>query len=155
MSKAATSTTSEESAKQALAAAAVTGDTPAPHPELNGLILQLPGAPQLYLVLNAFRCWIPDPQTANNLFNSGFTIVPDINIGVVALGAPLTSGAILAKGDASDTVYLVTNGVKMGIPSPDVFNRYQFNWNKIQTFPQIVIDYLPTGPVVQGPQPLA
>ena len=79
----------EATTQQALAAAAGTtqaGTTPQPMPELNGLLLQLPGAPQIYLVLNGFRCWVPDPATFNNLFVSGATIIQDINIGVVSQG---------------------------------------------------------------------
>jgi hypothetical protein len=154
MSTPAASTNSEASAKQVLAAAAASGDTSAPHPELNGQLLQLPGQPAVYLVLNAFRCWVPDPTTFNNLFNPGTKPILDPNIGLISAGTALTSGAMLAKGTASATVYLLTYGVKMGIPSGDVFNAYHFNWSAIQTFPQIVIDSIPTGPNVDGPHPI-
>ena len=155
MSSAATSTT-EAKAKQFLSKAVGTaqvGVTPAPAPELNGLLLQLPTAPQCYLVLNGFRCWIPDTTTFNNLFIPGAKITFDIGIGAVSEGTPLSVGACLVRGNGTDqTVYLVTNGVKMGIPSMAVFTDYQFNPATVQTVPQIVIDFLPTGPIVQGPQ---
>ena len=139
--------------KQALAAAAGTaqaGVTPQPMPELNGLLLQLPGAPQVYLVLNGFRCWVPDPATFTNLFVSGATIIPDINIGVVAEGQPLTSGAVLAQASGSAPVYLVSNGVKSWIPTPAIFSRYQFNASKIQVVAPILINSIPNGPDVQA-----
>lgn len=151
---AAASETIVKATKAALAAAVGTasvGVTPEPRPDLNGLLLQLPGSPQVYLVLNGFRVWVPDSTTFSNLFNSGATIVQDINIGVVSEGAALTSGAVLAQGNASPQVYLVSNGEKMWIPTPDIFNRYQFNSGNIQTLPQIVIDFLPNGPNLQGP----
>jgi len=143
----------ETTTKQTLSAAVGTaqvGVTPEPMPQLNGLQLQLPGAAPVYLVLNGFRCWIPDPTTYGNLFVPGATIVQDINIGVVSEGPALSSGAVLAQGSASPQVYLVTNGVKMWIPSPAIFNRYQFNSAAIQVVPQIIIDSIPTGPNVQA-----
>jgi len=151
------STTTEQSIKHALAALAAKAGTaqggldPEPAPEINGLLLQLPTNPATYLVLNGFRCLVPDPQTMQNLFNNNPTITPDINIGLVAEGNPLTSGAVLVVANGDPTVYLVTNGVKMGIPSPGVFNDYQFNWGKIQTIPLAVLNCIPTGPIVQGP----
>jgi hypothetical protein len=144
----------EAATKQALAeavGAAQVGITPEPMPQLNGLLLQLPGNPKVYLVLNAFRCWVPDPATFNNLFVAGATITPDINIGVVSEGPALSSGAVLAKSTDSDRVYLVSNGVKMWIPSPAIFTRYQFNSAKVQVVAPILINSIPNGPDLQGP----
>lgn len=144
----------ESTAKEALATAvgsAQVGVTSQPMPSLNGLQLQLPGAAPVYLVLNGYRCWIPDPQTYHNLFLSGATIVQDINIGVVSEGPALSSGAVLASAEGSPAVYLVTNGVKMWIPNPDIFNRYQFNAGAIQVVAPILINSIPSGPDVQGP----
>ena len=154
MTTAAASADMEKTAKQVLAKAVGTaqiGVTPAPAPQLNGLLLQLPGAAPVYLVLNGFRRWVPNPQTFQNLFASGATIVSDIGIGSVSEGAALTTGAVLAKGQGSAPVYLVSNGVKMWIPNPDIFARYQFNGAKIVEVPQILIDCIPSGPNLEGP----
>ena len=150
----AAATTSEQTAKSYLAAAvgsAQVGVTPAPAPELNGLLLQLPGAPAIYLVLNAFRRWVPSPVTMANLFKGNPTVVPDIGIGAVSEGAALSVDAILAQAQGRAEVYLVSNGVKMWIPNPDIFNRYQFNSAKIQVVAPILIDSIPSGPNVEGP----
>ena len=143
----------ETRTKETLAAAVGTaqvGITPQPMPELNGLLIQLPGAAPIYLVLNGYRCWIPDPTLAN-LCVPNPSVFLDINIGVVSEGPAITSGAVLAKAVGTDTIYLVTNGVKMAIPSPDVFNRYQFNWSTVQLVAPVLIDFIPTGPDVQAP----
>jgi hypothetical protein len=142
----------QASTQQALAAVAGTaaGSTPQPMPELNGLLLQLPGAPQVYLVLNGFRCWVQDSTTFNNLFVSGATIIQDINIGVVSQGPPLTSGAVLAQASGSAPVYLVSNGVKCWIPTPAIFSRYQFNSGNIQSCAPVIINSIPNGPDVQA-----
>ena len=142
------------STKETLANAVGTsqvGVTPEPMPQLNGLLLQLPGAAPVYLVLNGYRCWIPDSTTYNNLFVSGATIVQDINIGVVSEGAALSSGAVLAQASGSPTVYLVSNGEKWGIPSMDIFTRYQFNASNIQSCAPVIINAVPNGPDIQGP----
>ena len=144
----------ETTTKETLAAAVGTaqvGITPEPMPQLNGLLLQLPGAAPVYLVLNGYRCWVPDPGTFQNLFVSGASIFQDINIGVVSEGPALSSGAALIQGAGTPQVYLVTNGVKMWIPTPTIFTRYQFNSAAIQIVSQVVLNSIPTGPDVQGP----
>ena len=144
----------QSSTAKALAAAVGTsavGVTPEPMPQLNGLLLQLPGNPKVYLVVNGFRCWIPDSATFNNLFPSGATIVQDINIGAISEGPPITSGAVLAQASGAAAVYLVTNGQKCWIPSPDIFNRYQFNGGTVQVVAPILVNSIPSGPDLQGP----
>jgi len=140
--------------KAALAAAVGTGQvgvTPQPMPQLNGLLLQLPGAAPVYLVLNGYRCWVPDSATFSSLFVNGATIVQDINIGVVSEGPAISSGAVLAQANGSAPVYLVTNGEKMWIPSPAIFSRYQFNSSNINGCAPIIINSVPNGPDLQGP----
>ncbi|HKR15473.1 MAG TPA: hypothetical protein VJT15_25625 [Pyrinomonadaceae bacterium] len=150
--------TTEAAAKKFLANAVGTkqiGVTPAPAPELNGLLLQLPGAPQVYLVINGFRRWVPDTGTFNNLFVLGAKIVQDIGIGAVSEGDALSSGAMLIKGSSSVNIYLLSNGVKMWIPSPTIFQINQFNSAAVLTLPQIVVDSIPSGPDIQPPTPIS
>jgi hypothetical protein len=126
-----------------------TSATPEPRNDLNGLLLQLAGEAAVYLVINGFRRWVPNMDTHNNLFVGNAKITP-FDISQVSLGPQLSDGAVLAKGD-SDAVYLVSTGVKMLIPSMDIFNRYQFNTSKIKKVPQVVIDSIPNGPNLEGP----
>lgn len=149
--------TNSAQVSQILAAAAGSaqlGATPEPHPELNGLLLQLPGNPKVYLVINGFRCWVPNPATFNNLFVPGATITPDVNIGVVSEGPALSDGAVLAKSTAADPVYLVSNGVKRWIPSQPIFQRYQFNAKNIQLVAPVIMDAVPSGSNIDGPSPI-
>lgn len=151
------SNTSAAQVSAILAAAAGTaqlGATPEPHPELNGLLLQLPGNPKIYLVINGFRCWVPNPTTFNNLFVPGATVTPDVNIGVVSEGPALSDGAVLAKSTVADPVYLVSNGVKRWIPSQEIFSRYQFNGANIQLVAPVIMDSVPSGSNIDGPSPI-
>ncbi|SFI44104.1 hypothetical protein SAMN04515618_12434 [Collimonas sp. OK307] len=102
----------------------------------------------IYLVKNGQLQWIPDPTTYNNLFVSwNGVVVSDYLINNIPHGPTLTTGAILAKG-SSATVYLITNNQKQGIPDMATFNKFYFNSKTIVTLPQIVIDFLLTGPNV-------
>ena len=132
------------------AATAVAG-TVAPDPKDNGSLRQLPDSPQIYLILNGLRRWIPDMTTLIGLFVSGTNAVSDSNLGNIEEGAPLTSGAVLAQGSGSAEIYLVTNANKMWIPSMDVFNAYHFDLGKVQVVAPILLNLIPSGPDVQGP----
>jgi hypothetical protein len=133
------------------ATAAPVGITPTPMPQLNGTLRQAPGAPQIYLVLNGLRCWIPDMTTLTNLFLPGVTAVSDPNLDQISVGNPLTSGAVLGQADGTAPAYLITNGVKMWIPDSNTFNAYQFNSKCIQFVQPVLIDFIPIGPNVEGP----
>jgi len=128
------------------------GITPAPAPQLNGTLQKDPNAPPVYSVINGLLCWIPDLQTMSNLIAPPPTINPNQNLAEIAVGTPLTSGAVLVKGDVDDSTYLVSNGVKMWIPTETIFGNYQFNWAKVVVVPQIVINSIPDGPQLDGPQ---
>lgn len=102
----------------------------------------------VYLILHGHLRWIPNPTTYTNLFASwDGIIVSDYLVDNVPGGPALTNGAVLAKGSGSP-VYLVTNGQKLWIPNPETFNKFGFSWDKIVTVPDVVIDFIPTGPVV-------
>ena len=125
------------------------GVTPSPAPQYNGMLQQEPNTAPVYQVINGLLCWIPDLQTLSNLIVPGAKAQ---NLGDIAVGTPLTSGALLVKGDVDPSAYLVSNGVKMWIPNETIFGKYQFNWAKLVTVPQIVINSIPDGPSLDGPQ---
>ena len=100
----------------------------------------------IYLVLNGQLCWIPDPTTYNNLFSSwNGVVVSDYLVDNIPQGQQLTSGALLVKSPSGAPVYLLTNGKKRWIPSPDVFAKFSFNSAKVVNLPQVVVDALPQG----------
>ena len=61
------------------------------------------------------------------------------------IGPVLTYRSVLAKGAEAAAIYLVTNGQKMLIPNPPVFDLFNFAPNKVVVVPQVVIDFLPQG----------
>jgi hypothetical protein len=140
------STNSEQQAGQVVGA---TSATPEPRNDLNGLLLQLAGEAEVYLVINGFRRLVPNMDTFYNVFVRSAKITP-FDISQVSLGPQLSHGTSLVNGESAD-VYLVSTGVKMLIPSMDIFNRYQFNTSTIKKLPQVVIDAIPNGPNLEGP----
>jgi len=99
----------------------------------------------VYLILHGQLRWIPDPITYNNLFKDWNGIgVNDYLVDNVPRGVPLTSGAVLAKG-SGPAIYVVTNGQKLWIPDPTVFNKFYFNSGKVVTVPDVIINSIPQG----------
>ena len=123
----------------------------APNPKLNGSMRNFPNAPQIYLILNGTRRWIPDMTTLTNLFVSGTTSTADPNLGDITEDSPLTSGAVLVQASGSPQVYLLTNFHKLWIPTMDIFNQYHFDLKKVQVVSPILLQFIPSGPDVQGP----
>lgn len=116
-----------------------------PRPDLAGLRLTpLKGGPVYLVNPEGFLQLIPNPQTYNNLFRDWNNIVKADLIGI-AMGNPLTDGAVLAKADNSDAVFIVTNGVKRWITSAASMDKYYFSWNAIVTAPHVLVDFVPTG----------
>jgi len=87
----------------------------------------------IYLVLDGKLRHIGNPDVYKALFGDGewkFTTVPQALVDNYPKGPELNFLTPLAKG-FDDPVYLIDQGKKRWITSPDVFNRYGFAWNKI------------------------
>ena len=125
----------------------VTPQAAVPRPDLSGLRLKTPNNPAVYVVdPQGFLRWIPDPATYNNLFRDWNSIVTDVDLVDIALGPPLTSGAILAQGSGEAAIYLISNGTKQWITSPAAMDKYDLNWNTVVQVPHVLVDSIPTGP---------
>jgi hypothetical protein len=118
-----------------------------PRPDLAGLRLKAPNDAAIYLVdPQGFLRWIPDPTTYNNLFRDWNGVISSLDIPNISRGPNLTSGAVLATGAGTAPVYLVTNGAKDWITSPAVMDKYYFNWNTVVQAPNVLVEFIPTGP---------
>ena len=109
-----------------------------------GARVQAPDEAALYLIdSDGTRRWVPDPQTMVNLYGGVPAIIQRPVSGITA-GPELTSGAYLAAD--GDKEYLVTNGEKRWITSPDVFNQFAF----AGTVQKQTLAALPDGPDLTG-----
>ena len=155
----ATAKTTAETVKQLLAGAVGTAPVSVastPLPQLNGVLLKHPDEdkPQVYLVINGYRRWIPTYETFKNLFlpdTDPDWIYKDPNVYVVPPGDNLSADARLAKANNADPIYLLTNGVKMWIPTGAIMDRNRFDRGKVLNVDPWVIGFVMNGPIIEGP----
>jgi hypothetical protein len=119
-------------------------------PDLNGVRLKGPASPAIYVVIDGYRRWIPDPATYNNLFRDWNGIIVVSNLPDIAEAEPLSSGAVLARPAGMAPVYLVSNGVKRHITAPSVMDKYYFDWSKVQSLAVSVVNSIRTGPSISS-----
>ncbi|MDT0453162.1 hypothetical protein [Streptomyces hesseae] len=117
-------------------------------PDLNGLRIKAVNSPNIYLVLDGKRHWIPNPATYNNLFRDWNGVVSVLDVGDITAGSALSDGAFLGKASGRPEVYLFSNGVKRWITSPAVMDKYYFAWNRIQDLPAEAVNSVPNGPYI-------
>jgi putative addiction module CopG family antidote len=113
--------------------------------EFNGLRVKIPGRAEVYLVDQGYRRWIPNPETYNNLFRDWNNIIEEITVANIPLGANISNGAILAKAYDHPAVFLIDQGQKRHITSPEIMNKYHFSWEHIYQIPIILLESIATG----------
>ncbi|MDZ4871056.1 MAG: hypothetical protein CLLPBCKN_000444 [Chroococcidiopsis cubana SAG 39.79] len=122
----------------------------APRPQLNGRLIRLnEDSPPIYLVDEGRKRHVPNPQTFDNLFRDWDRLdnVPDLN--EIDDGTAISNGAILARAINTAPVYLIDNGVKRHIASPETMDKYYFSWEEIRGVDQIMLDNIPSGAQIQ------
>ena len=124
--------------------------------DLNGLRVQLPGNPAIYLIDNGRKRHIPSPPVYNQLFSTWAGVIQDIDVNDIELGEAIPNTAILFRCSNSPAVFLLDGNsphqIKRHIASPAVMDRYSFDWNKIHVF-NVNVDDLswPNGPQITNP----
>lgn len=129
--------------------------------DLNGLIMRIPGQDAQYLIIGGYKCHIPNMETAYSLFVPNYTITPDPNLNDITTGNPITDGAVLAQAEGTPGKYLISAPPGplnapiciMGITTPAIFERYQFNNARVVVVPLVFIEGIPAGPAVPPPTP--
>jgi hypothetical protein len=120
--------------------------------DLDGLRVQLPGDPAIYLMDAGKKRHIPDPPTYNNLFRDWSGIVQDVDLNDIDTGTPISHGAVLAQAFGDPAVYLIDGGQKRHIGSPATMDRYELSWNTIQHVAPSLIAAIPTGASINWPE---
>lgn len=115
-------------------------------PGLNGQ--RVKWGDKIYLILDGERRWIPNPTTYDNLFRDWNGVINNNDVITIFEGNWLSDGAILARAPHHPPVYLISNGVKRWIQSPEAMDKYHFNWNKIIEVPKILLDFIQNGPTL-------
>ncbi|MCZ7384968.1 MAG: hypothetical protein O8C63_09505 [Candidatus Methanoperedens sp.] len=124
--------------------------------DLNGLRVRLPGSAPIYLIDEGKKRHIPNPQVYNELFSTWEGVIDDIDIDEITTGVSIPETATLFKCIDSPKVFLLDgvapNQVKRHIFSPDVMNRYKFNWGRVHLWnvPLSAIAF-PDGTTIKNP----
>ncbi len=99
----------------------------------------------IYLIIDQQLRWIPNIATYNNLFSSGGG--PGVTtLDGYLVGPALTDGAYLAMASPDPKVYLIVDGKKRWITSPDAMTAFGFDWNKIKAASAAQLAAIPNGP---------
>ncbi|SNS54933.1 hypothetical protein SAMN04488107_2970 [Geodermatophilus saharensis] len=117
-------------------------------PDLNGWRVKMPDRPEIYLVDQGYRRWIPNPATYNNLFRDWNGIREFIDVHTIPVGLPIANGAVLARPSGGPAVYFVDAGVKRWVTSPTAMDRYHLNWDRVYGVPPILLQNISDGPAI-------
>lgn len=121
--------------------------------DYNGWCIKTDASDTVYLVMKGEKRRIPNEDTFNGLFASwkiqnGTSLIGSLWTRLVdemPSGGTITNDAELIKSTDSDAVFLLTNGKKYGITSPEQFESCNFSWKKIHVYPPIILDSIPNG----------
>ena len=118
-------------------------------PELAGMRVKGVNDPPIYLIDNdGTRRWVTDPTTFNSLFRNWNGIEEFADINAIDRG-PDIHGAILAKDPNLAPVFLIDNGHKRWITSPQVMDKFNFSWDTIWKIPDVALRAIPNGPDIR------
>jgi hypothetical protein len=121
-------------------------DTATPRPDLAGRRLVRPGHAEIYLVdPHGYRRRVPNHTTYNRLFRNWSGISDEACLAEVALRPQFTTGTVLVRGDASERIYLLDEGLRRLITHATVMEKYSFNWARLFVVKQALLDRIPVG----------
>ena len=98
----------------------------------------------VYVVMNGQLHGIPSLDTYNSIFSTWENLeVNDYLVNNIPYGENISEGAVIVRGGLTMEWYLVTQGKKHHIVSPEVVKKYSFNSPVV--VPQILVNSIPTG----------
>ncbi|HAA11260.1 MAG TPA: hypothetical protein DCE41_05980 [Cytophagales bacterium] len=113
--------------------------------------VRLDGSDAIYVVINGIAELIPNVPTYQGIFaNEGAanqTQVTKAELDTIPQGSPLENGAYLARAKNTAPIYLVSNGMKRRVSTPNTMRLYSFDWDKIHSGDKAA----KLGSMVEGP----
>jgi hypothetical protein len=140
----------------------------APRPDLNGLRVQQYGDPNVYLIDEGVRRWIPSAAVMAQLFTlgadwvykydpTGSGVILDLYVNQIDAGRQIPDDCIMFQAADSPQVFLRDrdadgNLIKRWINSATAMDRFQFDWGKINHWNVPLADLgWPDGPDISWP----
>lgn len=127
-------------------------------PLLNGWLVKDPVKPEIYLIIDGYKCHIVYPESMR-IFKPDPIINTHLDLDDIPTGPPITYAQLVKRdesvpaGPERDKIYFFTNEGKRHIPNFEVFDRFQFDRSRISAYHKSMIsdrDY-PLGPPLVGP----
>jgi len=140
----------------------------APRPDLNGLRVQQYGDPNVYLIDEGVRRWIPSAAVMAQLFTlgadwvykydpTGSSVILDLYVNQIDAGRQIPDDCIMFQAADSPQVFLRDRDadgslIKRWISSAAAMDRFQFDWGKINHWNVPLADLgWPDGPDINWP----
>lgn len=118
---------------------------PKPGHFTDGMRIRDQSTGRIYLALDGVLCYVPNPQTYNNLFINWSSVTSVPNVESYPIGVPITNGASLVKGTPDGKVFLLVSAGKRWITSPGVFAKYGFSAAIIRTLTATELNAIQSG----------
>jgi hypothetical protein len=122
-------------------------DTPTQVQVAEGLTVLRGSGPEIFLVVEGRRRWIPNQTTFDVLGLDGQSVktIPDEELNSIPRGADYPSLAgTLVKGTGPD-VYQLENGKRRLIPDMETFKKLGLRWESVQYIPDQDLSSIPVG----------
>ena len=118
-------------------------------PELDGARIQVPSAPEVWLVYHGMRHHITSPSVYEAMFSSVDLLQMD-SVDQILRGPDLVEGTCLVRAEEGGGIYLVT-----GFPDTEIRKHYIYSFEtlkdfgfdeaKVRLLPRLVLAGLPLG----------
>ena len=95
----------------------------------DGTLIKLPDSNKVYIIINGEKKWISTPEMFQQL-GCDWANIKILTQEDITSYTDFEDNLIRVIGQTK--VYLVTNGIRRHIPTPQVFQGYGFNWNDIK-----------------------
>lgn len=115
----------------------------------NGTLITTLGPGPIWLVIGGVKYGYTSWELYTRFHKPDATVYPLADPEAVPEGAPFGSDLELIT-YAGGPVYLLNHGRKRGFTSAEIFNKYQGNWDKINTYSQGVVAAIPEDPPFPG-----
>lgn len=102
---------------------------------INAQRIQISGQKACYLLIDGYRHWITDHNAYFKLFKNwnGINQISSSEMNAIPVGSNITAKTFLGRADNTLETYIIFEGKsKRWIKSESEFNRFGFDWGKIQ-----------------------
>ncbi|WP_263384145.1 hypothetical protein [Granulicella arctica] len=115
------------------------------HPELNGHIIHISGAPELYWIDGGRARHIADEATYHGVFGGSPQSEAYDGLRSITTGPDVVPGTVLVRPNNWSEIYLIDNKTKRPIPNEQLKGKYQLNGN-VHSVPVNAVESIPDGP---------